>query len=83
MIKPISLSVEISDVGELDALLGEPTNVLPHGFILLLPATSEVPIISRVHVCALEIPLKDPDQVFPVMVLGRWEMLQPRSGRVQ
>jgi hypothetical protein len=51
--------VRFRDVGELGALLGEPTNVLPHGFILLLPASSKVPRIYGARVCALEIPLED------------------------
>lgn len=65
----------MSDVGELDVLLGESMNVLTQNLIMLLSATLEVPGISEEHICALEIFRKNPDQVTPVMDLGGREVL--------
>jgi hypothetical protein len=49
-------------------------DVFTQSLILLLSATLEVLGISEAHICALEIPSKQPDQVLPVMDLGRQEV---------
>jgi len=53
--------VEVCDVGELGALLGESPDEVSEGLIGLLPAGPEVPGVSRAHVCALEVPDEDLD----------------------
>jgi hypothetical protein len=59
-------------------------NVFAQAPILLLPTTLEIPRIPMAHICALEVPpTEDSDQVLPVVDLGRWEVLQPGSGRVR
>jgi hypothetical protein len=55
-------------------------DVIAEAFIELLPAASEVPGVSCANVRALEIPSEDLDQVFPVVDLFRWEVLEPGSG---
>jgi hypothetical protein len=50
-------------------------DILPQSSVLLLPTALKVPRISGAHVCALEIPSKNPDQVSPVIDLGRLEVL--------
>jgi hypothetical protein len=50
--------VGVSDVGELSALLGEPVNVFAKAFVLLLPATPEIPRVPGAYVYALEVPPK-------------------------
>jgi len=53
--------VGVCDVGELGALLGESLDEILEGLIRLLPTTPKVPGISKTHVCALEVPDKDPN----------------------
>ena len=53
--------VGVCDVGELGTLFGESPDEVLEGLIRLLPTAPEVPGISRMHVCALEVPDKDPD----------------------
>jgi len=53
--------VEVCDVGELGALLGESPDEVTEGLVRLLSAALEVLGVSRTHVCALEIPDEDPD----------------------
>jgi hypothetical protein len=48
--------VGVDDFGDLNVLLGEPTNVFTQALVLLLSTTLEIPRIPRVHVCALEVP---------------------------
>jgi hypothetical protein len=48
---------------------------------LLLLTFPEVLRISGAHVCALEIPSKDPAQVLPIVDLSGWEVLQSYSSR--
>jgi hypothetical protein len=74
--------VGVSDIGEFGALHGKSTDVFMESLILLLPTTSKVLVITGAHVCALEISPKNPDHVFRVMDLGRWEMLKPCSSGV-
>jgi hypothetical protein len=75
--------VGVSDVGELGALFQKLANVIAEAFVVLLLAALEVPGVSRANVRALEVPSKELDQVFPVMDLCRWKVLEPRSGRVR
>jgi hypothetical protein len=63
-------------------LFGEPPDELTKSLIWLLLAASEVPGITRVHVCAPEIPNEDPYQIGPVTDLARGQVLQPSSRRV-
>jgi len=53
--------VGVCDVGVLGALLRESPDEVSERLIGLLPAAPEVPRVSRMHVCALEVPDKDPD----------------------
>jgi hypothetical protein len=69
--------VRVCDIGELGALLGKAPYKFSKSLVWLLAAAPEVPGIPKVHVCALEIPYKDHDQVSPVMNLPRWKVLQP------
>jgi hypothetical protein len=55
-------------------------NVLVEAFVLLLPATLEIPGVPCADVCALKVPPEDPDQVFPFMDLCWWEVHEPGSG---
>ena len=70
--------IGVRDVGELDALLGESPNEVTEGLIRLLPTTSEVLGVPRVHVCVLEVPNKDPDQVGTAVDQTLREMHEPR-----
>jgi len=74
--------IGVGDVGELGALFGEPPDEVSEGFIRLLPAAPEVSGVPRAHVCALEVPDKDPNQVGPVVDHALREVLEPRSGRI-
>jgi len=53
--------IGVGDVGELGALLGEPSDEVSEGLIRLLPTAPEVLGISRTHICALEVPDEDPE----------------------
>jgi len=75
-------NIGVCDVGELGALLGESPDEVSEGLTGLLPIASEVPGICRTHVCALEVPDEDLDQVGPVMDHALREVLEPRSGRI-
>ena len=55
--------VGVGDTGELDALLGEATNVITQGLVGQLTASSEIPRIPRTHVRALEVAHEGPDPV--------------------
>jgi hypothetical protein len=74
--------IRIGDIGELGALLGKAPDKLSQSLIGLLAAVSEVLGIPRAHVCALEVPHKDLDQVGPVMNPPRWKVLQPSPCRI-
>ena len=50
--------VGVSDVGELSALLGEPVNVFAKAFVLLLPATPEIPRVLGVSCVSWKFPPK-------------------------
>jgi hypothetical protein len=51
----------VIDVGEFGALGGELMDVLTQSLILLMSTTSKVLGISRAHVCAWEVPSKQPN----------------------
>jgi len=74
--------IGVCDVGELGALLGETPDEVSEGLIGLLPAAPEVPGVLGAHVCALEVPNEDLDQVGPVVNHALREVLKPRSGRI-
>ena len=63
-------------------MLGEALDVVPEGLVRLLSTAPQILRIPWVHVCALEIALKDLDQVGPVMNLMREQVLEPGSGGV-
>ena len=74
--------VGVRDVGELGALFGETRDEVLERLVRLLPATPEVPGVSRAHVCALEVPNEDPDQVGSVVDQSLGKVLEPRPGRI-
>ena len=53
--------LDVGDVGELGALLGEAPYVVAQGLIGLLPAPFEVPGVPRAHAHALEVAHEDLD----------------------
>ena len=59
--------VRVDDIREGVASLEKPTDVIPHGLAGLLLAALEVPGVSRVNICPLEIPDEDPLDVHLVM----------------
>ena len=63
-------------------MLGESPDEVLEGLIRLLPAAPEVLGVPRAHVCALEVPDEDPDQVGPVMDHALKEVLKSCSGRM-
>jgi hypothetical protein len=69
--------VEVGDVGELGALLGEIPDVIPEGFTWLLLAASEIPRVARAYVGSLEVLLEHSHEVVPVVDLSRWKVLKP------
>jgi len=75
-------NVGVRDVGELGALLGESPDEVSEGLIGLLPTTPEVLGVPRAHICALEVPDEDPDQVGPVVDHVVRKVLEPRPGRI-
>jgi hypothetical protein len=50
--------VGVGDVGELGAMLGEPTNVFTQALVLVQLTTPKIPRVCGAHVCALEVPPK-------------------------
>ena len=67
----------VLDAGELSALLGEASDVIPQRLVGLLTAPSEIPRVPRMHVHALEVSHESPDQVRPVVDLVGRKMLRP------
>jgi hypothetical protein len=76
-------NVGVGDVGELGALLGETSDVVPEGFTRLLLAALEIPRVAGAHVGSLEVSLEHPYEVVPVVDLSRWEVLEPGSSGVR
>jgi hypothetical protein len=69
--------VRVGDVGQLDALLRKPLDVLSQGFPWLLAAALEIPRVPRAHVHTLEISSEGLDQVILAGDLRRRQTLQP------
>ena len=67
----------VLDAGELSALLGEASDVIPQRLVGLLTAPSEIPRVPRTHVRALKVTHKSPDQVRPIVDLIGRKMLKP------
>ena len=67
----------VLDAGELSALFGEASDVIPQGLIGLLTARSEIPRVPRMHIRALEVAHEGPDQVRLVVDLVGRKMLKP------
>jgi hypothetical protein len=63
-------------------LLGKAPDELAKSLIWVQVVAYEVSGIPRAHVCALEVPYKDPYQVGPITNSPWWEMFQPSSHRV-
>ena len=55
--------LDVGDAGELGALLGEAPHIVAQGLIGLLTTPFEVSVVSRAHVCALDVAHEDLDQV--------------------
>jgi hypothetical protein len=70
--------IRVGDVGQFDALLQKPPDVLSQEFPWLLAAASEILGVPRAHVRALEVSSEGLDQVIPVGDLRRRQMLQRR-----
>ena len=77
-----SYHVGVGDVWELVALSGEAPDVPAEGFIGFLAAILVVPWVSRVLVCALEVPHKDFPQIHPTLDRIGQQVLQPCSRRI-
>jgi len=60
-------NIRVSYVGELGALLGETPDEVSKGLARLLATAREIPGVTGVYVCALEVPNKDLNQVCPIM----------------
>ena len=74
--------LDVGDVGELGALLGEASDVVAQEFVGLLPAPSKILGVPGARVSALEVAHKDLDQVGPVVDLIRGEVFEPCPRRV-
>ena len=72
----------VADAWQLGVLLGEASDEVSERLVRCLATTLEVPGVPRAHVCALEIPDKDPYQVAPVVDLRGREVFEPGSRRV-
>ena len=69
-------------MGQLGALLGEASDEVSERLVRLLATTLEVLGVPGAHVCALEIPDEDLDQVAPVVNLRGREVFELGSRRV-
>jgi hypothetical protein len=69
--------VGIIDLGELMALLGETLNVIPQGFTLLLPATLQIPGVTRAHLCALKVAAEDLLEILPIIDRVSGQVIKP------
>ena len=61
--------LRITDAGQLGALFGEALDEVSERFVRFLATTLKVLGVSGAHVCALEIPDEDPNQVTLVVDL--------------
>ena len=75
--------VDIGDVRELIALLGEALNVLLEGLIGPLLAVVEIPGVPRVGVGTLEVANEDRLEIALAVDAAWLKMLEPSSGRAR
>ena len=61
--------LRVADAGQLGALFGEAPDEVSERLIRFLATALKIPGVPRVHVCALEVPDEDPNQVALVMDL--------------
>ena len=73
----------VGDVWELHALFGETSSVLSEKFYRFLLALAEVPRIARTDVGPLEVSLKHPDQISPIVDMVSWQLLEPPTSSVR
>ena len=73
----------VGDVRQLGALLREASSVLSEGFSRLLLTFAEVPRVAGSYVGPLEVTLKHPDQIDPIVDLVGRELLEPSAGGVR
>jgi len=67
---------EVLHAGELSALLGETSDVVPQRLVRSLTTPSEIPGVFGAHVRALEVTHEGPDQVGPVVDLVGWKVFE-------
>jgi hypothetical protein len=72
--------VDITDPGELMALLGEAPDVIPQGFALLLSATVQIPRIVGPHVRALEVSSEDLLEILSSINRASRQVIEPSPG---
>jgi hypothetical protein len=72
--------IDIDDVGELIALLGEALNVLLESLVGPLPIVAEIPGVPWVGVGTLEVADEDRTEIAPAADAARLELLKPSSG---
>ena len=75
-------NISVGDVRQLVALTGEASDVPMEGFFGLLLVVLEVPWVSRVLVCALEVSHEDLLQVRPTLDYVGRKVFQPGSCRI-
>ena len=73
----------VGDAGELDALLGEASDVVSQGLVRLLTAPSAIPRVHRMHERALEVAHEGSDQVGPIVDLIGGKMFKPHARRIR
>ena len=69
----------VTNAWQLGALLGKASDKVSKRLVQPLATTLEVLGVPRAHVCALEIPDEDPNQVAPVVDLRGRKVLEPGS----
>jgi hypothetical protein len=57
--------IGIIDLGELVALAGKPSNVIPEGLVLVMSATLQIPMVARPLVRALKVAGEDLPKTLP------------------
>ena len=75
--------VEVGEVWELIALLGEALNVLLEGLVGALLIVVEILEVSWVDVGTLEVADEDRTEIAPAADAAGLELLQPSSGRAR
>ena len=72
--------INVSDVGELIALLGEMLDVLPEGLVGPLLVVAEVPQVAKLSVHTLEVADEDRVEIALATDAARLKLLEPSSG---